>query len=180
MLPVLVVEVQEHPSDAEMTDFSAPIFGSWDDLSDENVVNTFGEHTPSASAATRSAYMAPQDIQDDNDIRVVLCKDAILDRLGLPSRGGLGFFAQPPRITPTSLSLSVGWSAHLSTRRITTDQTLNEVHCFLPQLQYAPGSSRSLSDSAEAKATSRQLRSSPTQSALSATRVSLRRSSSCS
>lgn len=75
--PVLVVQVRNTPSDAEMADYLAAIFDAWDGLRDENVVNTFGEHTAISVGGHTIAYMAPQDIQDDDAIRVVLCKDAI-------------------------------------------------------------------------------------------------------
>ena len=77
VLPALVVQVPNTPSDAEMGEVLDAIFGEWEDLRDEHVVNTFGEHTAISVGGHTIAYMAPQDIQDDQSVRVVLCKDAI-------------------------------------------------------------------------------------------------------
>jgi type III restriction enzyme len=132
VLPVLVVQVQNTPSEAEMREILDAIFDSWEDLRDENVVNTFGEHTAISVAGHTVAYMAPQDIQDDRDIRVVLCKDAISTGWDCPRAEVLVSLRSAHDYTYIAQLIGRMVRTPLA-RRITTDQTLNDVHCYLPR-----------------------------------------------
>lgn len=130
--PVLVVQVQNKPNDAEMTDILGAIFDSWEGLKDGHVVNTFGEHTAISVGTHTIAYMAPQDIQDDRDIRVVLCKDAISTGWDCPRAEVLVSLRAATDYTYIAQLIGRMVRTPLA-RRIATDQTLNDVHCYLPQ-----------------------------------------------
>ncbi len=130
--PVLVVQVPNTPTPAELTEILAAIFGEWEQLRDENVVNTFGEHTAISVSGHTIAYMAPQDIQDDRDIRVVLCKDAISTGWDCPRAEVLVSLRRA--LDYTYIAQLIGRMVRTPlARRIATDQTLNDVHCYLPR-----------------------------------------------
>lgn len=132
VLPVLVVQVQNKPASAEMTEVLGAIFGSWDGLRDENVVNTFGEHTAISAGGHTIAYMAPQEIQDDKSVRVVLCKDAISTGWDCPRAEVLVSLRRAEDYTYIAQLIGRMVRTPLA-RRILTDQTLNDVHCYLPR-----------------------------------------------
>lgn len=132
VLPALVVQVQNKPSDADMADILTAIFDAWDGLRDDNVVNTFADHTAVSANGRAIAYMAPQDIQDDQDIRVVLCKDAISTGWDCPRAEVLVSLRSASDYTYIAQLIGRMVRTPLA-RRITTDQTLNDVHCYLPR-----------------------------------------------
>ncbi len=131
VLPVLVVQVSNTPTDAEMVDLLAAIFGTWEGLQDKNVVNTFGEHTAVSVGPHTITYLAPQDIQDDLDVRVVLCKDAISTGWDCPRAEVL--VSQRRAVDYTYIAQLIGRMVRTPlARRIPTNETLNDVHCYLP------------------------------------------------
>src|ERR1700728_3636633 len=131
VLPVLVVQVPNTPTNAEMGEYLGAIFGSWEGLLDKNVVNTFGEHTAISVAGHTITYTLPQDIQDDLDVRVVLCKDAISTGWDCPRAEVLVSLRKAEDYTYIAQLIGRMVRTPLA-RRIPTDQTLNDVHCYLP------------------------------------------------
>lgn len=131
VLPVLVVQVPNTPSAGEMTDLLNAIFTAWPGLTDNNVVNTFGEHTALSIGGHTISYLAPQDIQDDLDIRVVLCKDAISTGWDCPRAEVLVSLRRAQDYTYIAQLIGRMVRTPLA-RRVATDQSLNDVHCYLP------------------------------------------------
>jgi type III restriction enzyme len=136
VLPVLVVQVPNSPSDAEMSEYLAAIFGSWEGLTDRNVVNTFADHAAISVAGHTIGYIEPQDIQDDLDVRVVLCKDAISTGWDCPRAEVLVSLRKAQDYTYITQLIGRMVRTPLA-RRIPTDQTLNDVHCYLPRFDKA-------------------------------------------
>jgi type III restriction enzyme len=132
VVPALVVQVANRPSDAELGEVLDAIFGAWDGLNDANVVNTFGEHTALSIGSHTIAYMAPHDIQDDQSVRVVLCKDAISTGWDCPRAEVLVSLRRQQDYTYIAQLIGRMVRTPLA-RRIATDQTLNDVHCYLPR-----------------------------------------------
>lgn len=132
VLPVLVVQVPNKPSEAEMSEILGAIFGPWKGLKDKNVVNTFGEHVAINVGGHTIGYITPQDIQDDLDIRVVLCKDAISTGWDCPRAEVLVSLRRAEDYTYIAQLIGRMVRTPLA-RRIPTDQTLNDVHCYLPR-----------------------------------------------
>ena len=132
VLPVMVVQVPNLPSDAELSEYLTAIFESWEGLRDPNVVNTFGEHTAISVAGHTISYREPQDIQDDNDVRVVLCKDAISTGWDCPRAEVLVSLRRAEDYTYITQLIGRMVRTPLA-RRIPTDQSLNDVHCYLPR-----------------------------------------------
>jgi type III restriction enzyme len=132
VLPVMVVQVKNKPSDAEMSEILDAIFGAWNQLRDANVVNTFGEHVALNVAGHTIAYMAPQDIQDDQQVRVVLCKDAISTGWDCPRAEVLVSLRSSEEYTYIAQLIGRMVRTPLA-RTIPGVETLNDVHCYLPE-----------------------------------------------
>ena len=130
--PVLVVQVPNAPTDADMAEYLAAIFETWPGLEDKNVVNALGEHTAISVAGHVISYMAPQNIQDDLDVRVVICKDAISTGWDCPRAEVLVSLRKADDYTYIAQLIGRMVRTPLA-RRIPTDQTLNNVSCYLPR-----------------------------------------------
>lgn len=136
VIPALVVQVPNSPSDAEMNEVLDAIFGAWDGLRDEQVVNTFGEHTAISVGGHTIGYMAPQEIQDDQSVRVVLCKDAISTGWDCPRAEVLVSLRKQEDYTYIAQLIGRMVRTPLA-RRVTTSLELNDVHCYLPRFKRA-------------------------------------------
>lgn len=136
VLPVLVVQVANTPSDAEMTELFAAIFESWEGLQDKSVINTFGEHSAISVRGHTITYLSPQDIQDDIEVRVVICKDAISTGWDCPRAEVLVSLRRADDYTYIAQLIGRMVRTPLA-RRIPTDQSLNDVHCYLPRFNNA-------------------------------------------
>lgn len=132
VLPVLVVQLGDKPVSGELSEVVTAIFDSWPELTDENVVNTFADHVAISVDAHTIAYMAPQDIQDDNDVRVVLCINAISTGWDCPRAEVLVSMRRADDYTYIAQLIGRMVRTPLA-RRVPTDQTLNDVHCYLPR-----------------------------------------------
>lgn len=132
VLPVMVVQVKNKPSDAELSEILGAIFGAWDGLTDANVVNTFGEHVAINVGGHVIGYMAPQDIQDDQRVRVVLCKDAISTGWDCPRAEVLVSLRSSDEYTYIAQLIGRMVRTPLA-RTIPAVETLNDVHCYLPE-----------------------------------------------
>lgn len=136
VVPVLVVQIPNKPSDSEVAEYVGAIFGEWPGLKDGNVVNTLSDHTALSVDGHTIAYLAPQDIQDDEDVRVVLCKDAISTGWDCPRAEVLVSLRKA--VDYTYIAQLIGRMVRTPlARRIPTDETLNDVHCYLPQFSRA-------------------------------------------
>lgn len=129
--PALVVQVHNTPSEAELNELLGAVFQEWPGLREEHVVNTFGEHTALSIGGRTIRYMAPQEIQDDQDIRVILCKDAISTGWDCPRAEVLVSMRKAADYTYIAQLIGRMVRTPLA-RRVPSDQTLNDVHCYLP------------------------------------------------
>lgn len=132
VVPAFVVQVPNKPSGSEMAEWLDAIFDAWDGLHDSNVVNTFGDHVAISAGGHTIAYMEPQDIQDDPDIRVILCKDAISTGWDCPRAEVLASMRGAQEYTYIAQLIGRIVRTPLA-RRIATRHTLNDVHCYLPR-----------------------------------------------
>ncbi|MBQ1051626.1 DEAD/DEAH box helicase family protein [Micromonospora sp. C51] len=130
--PILVVQVEDKPSPKSLGELVGTVLEEWPGISPRNIVHTFASHAAEPAGAHKVEYCPPEDIQDRQDVRVVLCKTAITTGWDCPRAEVL-------------VSMRVANDADLITqimgrmvrtplaRRILTDETLNTVHCILPK-----------------------------------------------
>ncbi len=131
VLPALVVQVRNAPSEAELAELLDAVHGAWPGLHDRNIVNTFGDHATLSVGRHTIRYMAPQEIQDDPDIRVVLCKDAISTGWDCPRAEVLVSLRRA--IDATYITQLIGRMVRTPlARRVPTDRVLNTVSVYLP------------------------------------------------
>ena len=85
-----------------------------------------------SEASHMGLRVTPQEIQDDPDVRVVLCKDAISTGWDCPRAEVLVSLRRAEDYTYISQLIGRMVRTPLA-RRIATDQSLNDVHCYLPR-----------------------------------------------
>lgn len=131
VMPVLVVQIGNVPTDAELEELLDAIFGAWPGLKDFGVVNTFADRTSLSIGGHVIRYMLPQDIQDDTDVRVVLCKDAISTGWDCPRAEVLVSFRRAQDHDYITQLIGRMVRTPLA-RRIAAPAVLNTVNVFLP------------------------------------------------
>lgn len=136
--PALVVQLPDRKAEDE--DFRGlvrsvvdAITQEWPGLITSQIVHTFAEHTPiDLGSYTAVRYMAPQDIQDATEVRVVLAKNAITTGWDCPRAEVLVSLRASTDFTPIAQLIGRIVRQPLA-RRIGADETLNRVHAFLPR-----------------------------------------------
>lgn len=136
VLPALVIQVGNTPSDDELSAIISVVLESWPGLKTHNICHTFGEHNVLKVGAYAIPYSNPEDIQDDLDIRVVLCKQAITTGWDCPRAEVLLSY----RVVEEEDAITQIIGRMIRTplaRRVEQNEALNYVHCFLPRFNKA-------------------------------------------
>lgn len=129
--PLLVVQVPNKPSSADVAALLDAIHETWSDLDESAVANVFGEHADVAFGRHEVPYISPQDVQDARHIRVLLAKDAISTGWDCPRAEAL--VSLRPAKDRTHITQLLGRLVRTPlARRIESDERLNAVTCFLP------------------------------------------------
>ncbi|BBX30734.1 hypothetical protein MMAGJ_00160 [Mycolicibacterium mageritense] len=76
-LPLLVVQVGDKPSDAELKLIVGTILEEWDELTEKNIRHVFGDHSTSQRQASTSVTSNPKLFKRKSYIRVLLAKNAV-------------------------------------------------------------------------------------------------------
>jgi type III restriction enzyme len=130
LLPLLVLQVPNKPSDAELKRYLDVVFDKWPGLPSDAVANVFGEHSDLDIAGYRVPYIQPQDVQDATHIRVLLAKDAVSTGWDCPRAEVL--FSLRPASDRTHITQLLGRMVRTPlARRILSDDRLNTVTCYL-------------------------------------------------
>lgn len=75
--PLMVLQLPNKPDPGEVGKALDVIYQTWPDLASGSVAHVLGEHTEQTFGAHSVPYIAPQMVQDQDWIRVLLAKDAI-------------------------------------------------------------------------------------------------------
>jgi hypothetical protein len=136
VLPVLVVQVGDKPTDSQLAEFVSLIEEKWPALGSHAVVNVFGEHDDLVIGARRVRWVPPESIQEEDGIRVVLAKQAISTGWDCPRAEVL--YSERAATDATHIAQVIGRMVRSPlARRIATDDALNSVTCFLPRFNRA-------------------------------------------
>jgi len=136
VVPALVVQVADKASRSALTELVSVIDQQWPGLGPHAVVNVFGEHDDLVIGDRRIRYVRPESIQDEATIRVILAKEAISTGWDCPRAEVL--FSERPATDATHIAQVIGRMVRSPlARRITTDDALNGVSCFLPRFNRA-------------------------------------------
>jgi hypothetical protein len=134
--PLLVVQVSNKPSTAEIKTLLDTIYDEWEGLPSNAVANVFGEHADERYGSHRVPYIAPQDVQEATHVRVLLAKDAISTGWDCPRAETL--MSLRPARDRTHITQLLGRLVRTPlARRIESDERLNAVTCFLPRFDLA-------------------------------------------
>jgi type III restriction enzyme len=134
--PLLIIQVPNKPSKSEIADLLDTVYEAWPELDEDAIANVFGEHTDETYGSHEVPYIAPQDVQDAGDIRVLLAKDAISTGWDCPRAETL--VSLRPAKDRTHITQLLGRLVRTPlARRIDSDPRLNAVTCFLPRFDLA-------------------------------------------
>lgn len=129
--PALVIQVRAKVSDAELRAILDTLAGAWNVLDGKAVAHAFQEHTTLNLGDRSVRYVAPQNIQDDPHLRVVLFKEALTTGWDCPRAEVMVSFRTAKDYTYIAQLIGRMVRTPLA-RRVTTDQVLNTVSLYLP------------------------------------------------
>lgn len=129
--PVLVVQVRAGASDNHLASVVEAIHSGWDGLDDKAIGHAFQEHSRLDLNGRTVRYIAPQDIQDDPHLRVVLFKEALTTGWDCPRAEVM---VSLRRATDhTYIAQLVGRMVRTPlARRVPASELLNTVSLYLP------------------------------------------------
>ncbi len=131
VVPLLVVQVPNKPTDALLVRALNTIREAWPELEDDAMAHVFGDHAPIKLAAVTVPHIAPETVQDRTHIRVLFAKDAISTGWDCPRAEVLVSFR--PAKDETHITQLLGRMVRMPlARRIPGNDLLNSVACVLP------------------------------------------------
>ena len=131
VLPILVVQVPDKASDATLAELVKVIESEWTGLMPGAVAHVFGEHDRLHLGGRAVDWVPPESIQGDEAVRIVLAKQAISTGWDCPRAEVL--YSERPARDVTYIAQIIGRMIRSPlTHRVTTDDALNTVACFLP------------------------------------------------
>lgn len=131
VVPLLVVQVGDKPSEEELQRTLDTIYAEWPELPVDAVANVFGEHQNLTVGQEIVPYIEPQRVQDATHIRVLLAKSAISTGWDCPRAEVLVSFR--PATDKTHITQLLGRMMRTPlARRIPGNELLNSVDCVLP------------------------------------------------
>lgn len=131
VVPLLIVQMGNKPTDADLTRTLDTIYQSWPELPEHAVANVFGEHQDLVIGQETVPYIEPQRVQDDKRVRVLLAKSAISTGWDCPRAEVLVSFRPASDATHITQLLGRMMRSPLA-RRIAGNELLNSVDCLLP------------------------------------------------
>jgi type III restriction enzyme len=129
--PVLVIQVKAKVSDADLKATLDTLASAWNVLDGKAVGHAFQEHTTLNLGPRSVRYVAPQDIQDDPHLRVVLFKEALTTGWDCPRAEVMLSFRTAKDYTYIAQLIGRMVRTPLA-RRVATNDVLNTVALYLP------------------------------------------------
>ena len=131
VVPLLVVQMPNKPSDELLLSALTVIQKTWPQLEPDAIVHVFGDHAPIKLGAFTVPYVSPETVQDRTHIRVVFAKDAISTGWDCPRAEVLVSFRPAKDVTHITQLLGRMVRTPLA-RRVPGNDLLNSVECVLP------------------------------------------------
>jgi hypothetical protein len=129
--PLMVLQVPNLPSSKLVGEWLYTIFQQWPELSETCVAHVLGDHKTQNFGSYKVPYIAPERVQDDKTIRVLIAKDAISTGWDCPRAEVMVSFR--PASDPTHIAQLLGRMVRTPlARRIPGNDRLNSVDCLLP------------------------------------------------
>lgn len=131
VVPLLVVQVPNKPTDALLRSALDAIREEWSELQSDAIAHVFGDHTPIEVGGETIPHVGPERVQDESHIRVLLAKDAISTGWDCPRAEVLVSFR--PAKDQTHITQLLGRMVRTPlARRVPGNDKLNSVECLLP------------------------------------------------
>lgn len=131
VLPAIAVQIKAKASDRDIAEVLAALRDGWPDLTGEAVAHTFESHAALNVNGQVVRYIAPQDIEDDADVRAVLFKEALTTGWDCPRAEVMLSFRRAQDYTYIAQLIGRMVRTPLA-KRILTNDVLNTVSLYLP------------------------------------------------
>ena len=132
VVPLLVVQVPNTPSDELLVSAFNTIRETWQELEPDAMAHVFGDHTAIELGGFMVPHVAPETVQDRTHIRVLFAKDAISTGWDCPRAEVLVSFR--PAKDETHITQLLGRMVRTPlARRVPGNDLLNSVACVLPR-----------------------------------------------
>lgn len=129
--PLMVLQVPNSPNKADVGTWLQTIFDTWPELPADSVFNVFGEHKTENFGGHSVPYIAPERVQETDQVRILLAKDAISTGWDCPRAEVMVSFRAASDYTHITQLLGRMVRTPLA-RRISGNERLNAVDCLLP------------------------------------------------
>ena len=139
VVPLMVVQVPNTPSDALLLLAFTTIRETWPELDEHTMAHVFGDRAPIKVGGFSVPHVRPETVQDRTHIRVLFAKDAISTGWDCPRAEVLMSFR--PARDETHITQLLGRMIRTPlTRRVPGDDVLNSVACLLPHFDRSTAS----------------------------------------
>lgn len=129
--PALVVQIKANTSAEEIGKILDALKSEWSVLDGKAIAHSFQDHTTLLAGDKRVRYIAPQDIQEDPSLRVVLFKEALTTGWDCPRAEVMFSFRTAQDSTYIAQLIGRMVRTPLA-RRVSTNDYLNTVALYLP------------------------------------------------
>lgn len=129
--PLMVLQVPNSPNKEDVGTWLQTIFDTWPELPRDSVFNVFGEHKTENYGGHSVPYIVPERVQETNQVRILLAKDAISTGWDCPRAEVMVSFRAANDQTHITQMLGRMVRSPLA-RRIPGNERLNAVDCLLP------------------------------------------------
>ena len=131
VLPLLVIQVEDKPTEADLASILDIVYDEWPHLANDAVAHVFGSKTDLMVGQQSVPYIKPQDVADATYIRVLLAMESISVGWDCPRAEVLVSFRSRQDETYITQLLGRMLRTPLA-RRISGNELLNSVDCLLP------------------------------------------------
>ncbi|EYT53517.1 DEAD/DEAH box helicase [Kocuria sp. UCD-OTCP] len=130
--PLMILQVPNTPDPDDVAEALDTIRQTWPRLLPENFAHVLGEHATQQFGPYKVRYVAPERVQDEPSIRVLIAKDAISTGWDCPRAEVMISFR--PASDRTYITQLLGRMIRTPlARRIPGDDVLGAVYCYLPK-----------------------------------------------
>ena len=136
VVPLMVLQVPNSPDPNEIGLWLDTVFDTWPDLPADCVANVLGEHRTEQFGSYAVPYVEPERVQERDDIRILIAKDAISTGWDCPRAEVMVSFRAASDRTHITQLLGRMVRSPLA-RRIPGNDRLNAVDCLLPKFDKA-------------------------------------------
>lgn len=130
--PLMVLQVPNSPDPKEISIWLDAIYAEWPDLPHDCIANVLGEHRTEIFGSRSVPYIEPERVQERDDIRILIAKDAISTGWDCPRAEVMVSLRAATDRTHITQLLGRMVRSPLA-RRIPGNDRLNAVDCLLPR-----------------------------------------------